>query len=140
MKSTAMQRQSAHPKLEKVLNLLGSPVDGEALQAARTAVTYLRKRDLEWSDVLESTSKEASQPSGEGLLRLFDPKTVRETGRAVLLDVLLSNGKRREIWIPLSQIRWTDNGICLTSWIYTKKNDEIWDLGIDAVLETAEEI
>lgn len=140
MKPTAIQRQSAHPKLEKVLNLLGSTVDGEALQAARTVVTYLRKRDLEWSDVLESTSKEASQPSGEGLLRLVDPKTVRETGRAVLLDVLLSNGKRRELWIPLSQARWTDDGICLTSWINTKKNDEIWDFGIDAVLATAEEI
>lgn len=39
-------------RLARILELLGSPVDGEALAAARAASRLLKQHWLEWSDVL----------------------------------------------------------------------------------------
>lgn len=39
-------------RLARILELLGSPVDGEVLAAARTASRLLRENWLEWRDVL----------------------------------------------------------------------------------------
>lgn len=61
-----------HDQLAKILGLLGSAHDGEALAAARRATEYLATRKLRWSDVIGGTAGSDRRALERRLLALRD--------------------------------------------------------------------
>jgi len=118
-------------KLVKILNLLGSPMDGEVLAAAKSAITYLKNHGSSWQEVIHEGQ---SEPTVESKTREFvglkDPVILKRTPKAQLLSVKLTNGFTENIWFPCSTLHEADGKIYAARWILQQKEKKLFEEGI----------
>jgi len=131
--STRATKKINENKLVKILNLLDSPMEGEVLAAAKSAVRYLRSYGASWNEVINKSppaqafSKALHAPE---FIRLRDPVIVKRTRQARLIAVKLTNGLTESFWFPCSTLREMGGKIYVARWIVQRKEKELLESGI----------
>ncbi len=117
-------------KLVKILNLLESPMDGEVLAAAKSAIRYLKTHGSSWQEVIHPADDfTTGNPNAKEFIELKDSEVLKRTEKARLILVKLTNGYSEKIWFPCSTLREKDGKIYASRWILLQKEKKLSEEG-----------